>query len=106
MDKKHNMDESELNTIILDDAIMEKLVIKSDELNVKTNELANDYILKGLANDGLIPEKVLNPKAIIDLLDHDKPEGDDILEKISGIIDVESKFNAVELKKVSQMRRV
>ena len=61
--------------------------------------MANIYISRGLANDGIIPDKVLNPKEIIDMLDHDKPEGDDVLEKITGIIHVESKLDIVELKK-------
>ena len=43
---------------------------------------------------------------IQDLLDHDKPEGDDILEKISGIIDIDSELDAVQLKKASQVRRI
>ena len=68
--------------------------------------MANIYISRGLANDGIIPDKVLNPKEIIDMLDHDKPEGDDVLEKITGIIHVESKLDIVELKKASQTRRV
>ena len=84
-DKNRNMEEFKLNTIIVNDGIMEKLLIKSDSLNVDTNELANNYIY---------------------LLDHDKPEGDDIFDKISGIIDVESKLNAVELKKASQIRGI
>ena len=93
-----------MNTITVNDDLMERLVIESNARNIDANELANKYILQGLEEDNVIPNEVENPKAILDLLDHDKPEGDNVLESIVGIIDVESKFNAVELKKLSQIR--
>ena len=68
--------------------------------------MANKYISQGLDNDNVIPDKVSNPEDFKKLLDHDKPEGDDTLKKITGIIDVKSNFNAVELKKLSQTRYI
>ena len=40
------------------------------------------------------------------MLDNDKPEGDNILERISGIIEIDSELDAVQLKKASQVRRI
>lgn len=64
-----------------------------------------NYISPNLRKGNSIPSKVLNPEEILNLLDHDKPEGDNVLENITGIIDTESELNAVELKKSSQIRR-
>lgn len=103
-EKNQNEDVIELNTITVNDDLMERLVIESNARNINVNELANKYILQGLEEDNVVPNEVKNPKAILDLLDHDKPEGDNVLKSIVGIIDVESEFNAVELKKLSQIR--
>ncbi len=63
-----------------------------------------NHISPNVKQNNPIPNKVLNPKKILDSLDHDKPEGNNVLENITGIIDVESELNAVELKKLSQIR--
>ena len=101
---KSNEGNFKMNTIIIDESIMEKLIIKSDSLGIDTNELANNFISRCL-NEDSNQSNVANPK-IQDLLDYDKPEGDDILEKISGIIDIDSELDAVQLKKASQVRRI
>lgn len=56
-----------------------------------------NHISPNVKQNNQIPDKVLNPKKILDSLDHDNPEGGNVLEKITGIIDV-------ELKKLSQIR--
>lgn len=63
-----------------------------------------NHISPDFEKDNPIPNNVLNPKKILDSLDHDNPDGDKVLENITGIIDVESELNAVELKKLSQIR--
>lgn len=99
-----NKENHNMNIIIIDESIMEKLLIKSDSLGIDTNELANNYIARCL-NDDYNQCNEVNPK-IHDLLDHDKPEGDNILERICGIIDMDSECDAVQLKKASQVRRI
>lgn len=93
-----------MNTIIIDESIMKKLLIKSDLLGIDTNELANIYISRCL-NEDINQSNMVNPN-IHDLLDNDKPEGDNILERISGIIEIDSELDAVQLKKASQVRRI
>lgn len=73
-----------MNRITVDEDTMKRLITKSDSPGIDTNELANSYILRGL--------------------DYDKPEGDDILEKMAGLIDIESELDTVRLKKASQVR--
>ena len=63
-----------------------------------------NHISPNVKQNNQIPDKVLNPKKILDSLDHDNLEGGNVLEKITGIIDVESELDAVELKKSSQIR--
>ncbi len=101
-----NGDVFEMNNVIIESDLMDRLSIKSNLINIDINELANKYISQGLDNDNVIPDKVSNPEDFKKLLDHDKPEGDDTLKKITGIIDVKSNFNAVELKKLSQTRYI
>ena len=84
--------------------VMKKLLIKSDLLGIDTNELANIYISRCL-NEDINQSNMVNSN-IHDLLDNDKPEGDNILERISGIIEIDSELDAVQLKKASQVRRI
>ena len=93
-----------MNTLIIEDKLMERLTIKSKLRKMSVDELANKYIAEGLDNDCIIPDKVINPDEFVKLLDHDKPEGDDILKRITGIIETDCKTNAVKLKKMSQSR--
>lgn len=90
--------------IYIDESIMKKLLIKSDLLGIDTNELANIYISRCL-NEDINQSNMVNPN-IHDLLDNDKPERDNILERISRIIEIDSELDAVQLKKASQVRRI
>ena len=99
-----NMENFKMNTIIIDESIMKKLLIKSELLGIDTNELANIFISRCL-NEDINQSNMVNPE-IHDLLDNDKPDGDTILERISGIIEIDSELDAVQLKKASQVRRI
>ena len=93
-----------MNTITIDEILMEKLLIKSHSLGIDVNELANIYISKCLEED----EFSVNLKSLKPLydLDYDKVEGDNILQRMCGIIDIDCELDAVQLKKYSGIRKI
>lgn len=86
-------------TIRLNENIKELLKLKSAETGISQLELANKYILKGLKEDTTPKKEVMSLEEIEKLLDHDKVNGDNILDELDSAVHSDIKTNAVELKK-------
>ena len=62
-----------------------RIKIKSAETGISQYDLANRYLIEGLKNDRR-KKGVITLEEIEELLDHDKPEGDTILQDLCGIV--------------------
>ena len=91
------------NNLRIDENIKHLLKLKSDSTGISQYDLANKYILEGLKKD-----KRSKPTMTIDeidkFLEHDKPEGDDILERLCGIVSCDKVTDSVEMKKNAYKR--
>lgn len=94
-----NLGEKMTTTIRLNENIKELLKLKSAETGISQLELANKYILKGLKEDTTPKKEVMSLEEIEKLLDHDKVNGDNILDELDSAVHSDIKTNAVELKK-------
>ena len=88
-------------TIRINEDIKQQLKLKSAQTGISQLDLANKYILKGLKEDNTPNKKVMTLDQIENFLEHDKPEGDDILDELDGIVHSDISTNAVTLKKNS-----
>ncbi len=88
-------------TIRIDENIKQQLKLKSAQTGISQLDLANKYILNGLKKDSTPNKKVMTLDQIEQYLDHDKPEGDTVLDELDGIIHSDVITNAVDLKKNS-----
>jgi hypothetical protein len=88
-------------TIRINEDIKQQLKLKSAQTGISQLDLANKYILNGLKNDNSPNKKVMTLDQIEKFLEHDKPEGDTVLEELDGIVHSDIKTNAVDLKKNS-----
>jgi len=86
-------------TIRIDENIKQQLKLKSAQTGISQLDLANKYILNGLKKDSTPNKKVMTLDQIEQYLDHDKPEGDTVLDELDGIIHSDVITNAVDLKK-------
>ena len=69
-------------TIRLNENIKELLKLKSAETGISQLELANKYILKGLKEDTTPKKEMMSLEEIEELLDTDKSDKDEIVNKI------------------------
>lgn len=88
-------------TIRIDENIKQQLKLKSAQTGISQLDLANKYILNGLKKDSTPNKKVMTLDQIEQYLDHDKPEGDTVLDELDGIIHSDVITDAVDLKKNS-----
>lgn len=88
-------------TIRINEDIKQQLKLKSAQTGISQLDLANKYILKGLKEDNLPNKKVMSLDQIEKFLENDKPEGDDVLDELDGIVHSDIPTNAVDLKKSS-----
>jgi hypothetical protein len=88
-------------TIRIDENIKQQLKLKSAQTGISQLDLANRYILNGLKEDSTPNKKVMTLDQIEKFLEHDKPEGDNVLDELDGIVHSDSVTNAVDLKKNS-----
>lgn len=88
-------------TIRIDENIKQQLKLKSAQTGISQLDLANKYILNGLKKDSTPNKKVMTLDQIEQYLNHDKPEGDTVLDELDGIIHSDVTTNAVDLKKNS-----
>ena len=70
--------------VSLNENVVEKINIKCKQIDCSPEDLINDILHDYLSDveeihDGLDAEKILA------MLDHDKPEGDDVLEILSNV---------------------
>lgn len=75
-----------MGTISLKDEVMEKVNIRSKQIETTPEELVNNILYDHLREIEEIPEDI-DDERIWNLLDHDKPEGDDILDRITDMFD-------------------
>jgi predicted transcriptional regulator len=71
-------------SISLDEDVVKKVNIMAELTDKTPNEVVNDALRDQLDGVENIPRKINHDK-IHDMLDHDKPEGDDILDNFSRI---------------------
>lgn len=88
-------------TIRINEDIKQQLKLKSAQTGISQLDLANKYILNGLKNDNSPNKKVMTLDQIEKFLEHDKPEGDNVLDELDGIVHSDITTNAVDLKKNS-----
>lgn len=69
-------------TINLTEKVMEKVKIRSKQIETTPEELVNGILYDHLRKVEEIPDDI-DGERIWNLLDHDKPEGDDILDRIT-----------------------
>lgn len=93
-----------ITTIRIDKDLQHQLKLKSAETGKSQLDLANQYILDGLKNDKTKNKPAMSLEEIEKLLKHDLPEGDEISEKLTGIVKSPFKTNALELKKSAYNR--
>ena len=73
-------------TISLTDEVIEKVNIGSKQIQTTPEELVNDILYDHLRKVEEIPDDI-DAEKIWNMLDHDKPEGDDILDRITDMFD-------------------
>lgn len=88
-------------TIRINEDIKQQLKLKSAQTGISQLDLANEYILNGLKEDKRPNKKVMTLDQIEKFLEHDKPEGDTILDELDGLVHSDIVTDAVELKKSS-----
>ena len=91
------------NNLRIDEEIKHLLKLKSDETGISQYDLVNKYILEGLKKDKRSKSNMTIDE-IRKLLDYDKPEGDDILERLCGIAICDEVTDSVEIKKNAYKR--
>ena len=88
-------------TIRIDENIKQQLKLKSAQTGISQLDLANRYILNGLKEDSTPNKKVMTLDQIEKVLEYDKPEGDNVLDELDGIVHSDVITNSVDLKKNS-----
>jgi len=84
-------------TITVGESIMEKINIRCKQLNCSPDELVNDILYAHLRHVEEIPDDI-DAERIWNLLEHDKPEGDDILDRITDMFDwIFQAYHLIEL---------
>ena len=77
-----------MQTINLRDNVMEKVNIRCRQIDSTPEDLVNDIVYDGLRKVEEIPDPDnIDYERIWNMLDHDKPEGDDILDRITDMFD-------------------
>lgn len=69
-----------MQTICLTDKVMEKVNIRCKQVDSTPDDLVNEIVFEKLRKIEEIPDDIDGDK-IWNMLEHDKPEGDDILKK-------------------------
>lgn len=72
--------------VSLNETVMEKVNIESKLTNKTPNEVINDVLWDALGKIEDIPDE-FDAEKIWDMLEHDKPEGDDVLDRITDLFD-------------------
>lgn len=75
-----------MSTVTISDEVMEKVNIKCRRSNKTPFEVINEVLWDALGKVEEIPDDIDGDK-IWNLLEHDKPEGDDILDRITDMFD-------------------
>ncbi|WP_295163001.1 hypothetical protein [uncultured Methanobrevibacter sp.] len=75
-----------MSTVTISDEVMEKVNIKCRRSNKTPFEVINEVLWDALGKMEEIPDDIDGDK-IWNLLEHDKPEGDDILDRITDMFD-------------------
>ena len=92
-----------MSAVTISDEVMEKVNIKCRQSNKTPFEVINEVLLDTLGKVDEIPDDIDGDK-IWNLLEHDKPEGDDILERLCGIVSCDEVTDSVEMKKNAYKR--
>ena len=92
------------NNLRIDEEIKRLLEIKSKETGISQSDLANEYILEGLNKDKRSTD-TMTIDEIKALLDYDKPEGNEGLNRITGIMSIDDITDSVKFKKECYTRR-
>ena len=87
-----------LTTIKINKDLQQQLKLKSVEQGVTQIDLANRYILEGLKSDSTPNKPTMSLEDIEKLLNHDKPEGNN-LKKLNGLITTEDEKDYVTFEK-------
>lgn len=97
---KNSLGDSSMARIEIDDELKKRLEARSKKTGFSEDDLVNSYIFHGLNEDEKYDcEGGMTPEEIIELLDHDLPEGDWVSEELDGLIDNKFVTNALKLKK-------
>jgi hypothetical protein len=75
-----------MSMVHINDDVMEKVNIKCKLAGKTSNEVINDVLWDQLAKIEDVPDD-FDAEKIRNKLEHDKPEGDDILDKITDLFD-------------------
>lgn len=73
-----------MSIAIINENVMEKVNIECRLTNKTPDEVINDVLWDALGKIEDIPDEIDYDK-IWNMLDHDKPEGDDVLDRLSSI---------------------
>lgn len=73
-----------MQTICLTDEVMEKVNIRCKQVDSTPDDLVNEIVFENLRKIEEIPDDIDGDK-IWNMLEHDKPEGDDILKKFRSL---------------------
>ena len=73
-----------MSIAIIEDNVMEKVNIKCKLSNRTPNEVINDVLWESLRKIEDVPDE-FDAEKIWNMLEHDKPEGDDILDRITDL---------------------
>ena len=73
-----------MQTICLTDEVMEKVNIRCKQVDSTPDDLVNEIVFEKLRKIEEIPDDIDGDK-IWNMLEHDKPEGDDILKKFRSL---------------------
>ena len=93
-----------ITTIRINKDLQQMLKVKSAETGLSQLDLANKYILNGLKNDNTPKKPSMSLEEIEKLLTNDLPEGDEVSENLTDLVDNTIETDAVELKKSAWKR--
>ena len=73
-----------MTVVTINENIMEKVNLRCKQIDCSPKELVNNILYNHLSEVDEMPEG-LDGEKIWSMLDHDKPEGDDVLEVLSNV---------------------
>lgn len=73
-----------MTVVTINENVMEKVNLRCKQIDCSPKELVNNILYNHLSEVDEMPEG-LDGEKIWSMLDHDKPEGDDVLEVLSNV---------------------